>query len=181
MKKIRALVEESIWDYIKDHVKDIISSLAVIFIASLTAFIKQVNSVELKIKLPIIIVLIIILLVAVINVWRLLKKYSILKKEYDKLLNPPNENVKKFSLGDTVILKLDEESQNPNKMIVFKIYNSEIACRNVNGVEKKYIPEELLTADETRMILRKIELEKQRNRNAQNDIINTLGSFYRVD
>lgn len=178
MKKIYNLVKESIWDYMKDNVKNIIIYVVALFVAVLPNFISQLNSIELKIRLPIIIIFITVLLVAIINIYIIRKRYIALNKEYNKLLNPPNENVKKFSLGDTVISKLDKESQNPDKMIVFKIQNSEIACRNINGVEKSYIPQELLTAYETSVILSKNESEKQRRINIQNQIQNEINSMY---
>ncbi|OOM75484.1 hypothetical protein [Clostridium sp. BL-8] len=162
MKNINTLLKESVWDYMKDNVKTVIISIITLIIAVIPNFIGQINSVEVKIKLPMIIIFIISLLVAIIIIVRLIKKHNKLKANYEELLNPFNENVKAFHPGDLVILKIEKDFMNPTKMVVNKILRSEIICRNGNGILINYAPEELLTKDETSLILIQNEIAKQK-------------------
>lgn len=161
MKKISILLKESVWDYMKDNVKLIIGNVVTLFIAIAPNFLKQANSVELTIKLPIIVSFIFILFLFVINIIALSKKYNILKKDHEELLNPSNENVKKFQQGDIVILRIEMDLKNPRKLVVSKILKSEIICRNGSNELINYSPEELLTKEETCQVFQKIKTETQ--------------------
>jgi ABC-type multidrug transport system fused ATPase/permease subunit len=178
MKKFGALLKESVWDYMKDNVKSVIASVITVFIAVLPSFIQQINSVELKIRLPIVILFIIILLVTIINIIILFKKYTTLKRDYEEALNPSNKNISKFQQGDIVILKIEKTSKKPKKMVVIKILKSEIICRDESGNLNKYVPEELLTAEETSIRLTEINIEQQRVENEQRELSEAISSFY---
>lgn len=90
------------------------------------------------------------------------KKYNDLKEAYDELLEPPNENVQRFKVGDAVILKMEKGLDNPEQMIVTKLLKSEIECRDYKRELNTFKPEELLTAVDTQNLLLRIELENKR-------------------
>lgn len=177
MKKVSNLLKESVWDYMKDNVKTVIVYGITLFAAVVPNFIGQINSAEIKIRLPIIIIFIISLLVSIINIWIIVKKHNKLKKDYEELLNPYNENVKKFQQGDIVMLKIEKDLENPKKMTVYKILKSEITCRNENGDLNNYVPEELLTNGETSLRFIQIESQQRRIKNQQKEFWDSINKF----
>lgn len=178
MKKFGTLLKESVWDYMKDNVKAVIVSAITLFVAVLPSFIHEINSVELKIRLPIVILFIITLLVIIINIIIMFKKYTTLKRDYEEALNPSNENINKFHKGDIVILKIEKTSRKPKKMVVINILRSEIICRDESEIINNYVPEELLTAEETNFRFTEINNEQQRIENEQREQLEAFSSFY---
>lgn len=156
------LLKESWWDYMKDNVKSVIEYIIALVISIVPNFIKQINSNEVPIKLSVIITFAIIVLILILKIYKMAKEIKSLKKENYELLNPANENVKKFKPGDTVILKLERDLDNPKKMIVAKILKSEIVCSDENMKLINCVPEQILTKEETDEVLKNIEAKKQR-------------------
>lgn len=176
MGKVFNLLKESIWDYTKDNVKQVIVYIIAVITAVVPNFIKQVNSIELAIKLPIIILFILLLFLIAYNRYTISKKYNALKKENDELLNPDNENVKNFQPGDIVILRLEKDLTFPRKSIVSRILKSEIICRSEDGKLVHYAPEELLTKEETSQVTNRIEYERQKTEKENRDFWNSMYS-----
>ncbi|URN96223.1 MAG: hypothetical protein NAG76_08340 [Candidatus Pristimantibacillus lignocellulolyticus] len=183
MKKIIKLLKESIWDLMKDSIKPIISSAIIALFAIVISMMKNISNIEMKIRLPYIIFAGAIFTIMTIIIVVVLKSLVNLKIMNNELLNPENENVKKFQLGDIVIIKTEEHSKTPEMLTVAKITSSSIHCRYPSDKTKiiEFTPEELLTKDETEEVKQKIQINKlqqdqaRRARNQrQRDMINSF-------
>ncbi|GAA0135249.1 hypothetical protein YSY43_20890 [Paenibacillus sp. YSY-4.3] len=180
MRKVWRLFKESIWDLLKDWTKAIISAGVIGLLAILASNVKNASSIEVRVKLSVIIFSSAGLLVILILVVTLFKRQVVLKKLYNELLNPTNENVTKFERGDIVIIKTESQSMKPKRLIVFKVTNSHVYCRYASDTDKviEFAPEELLTKIETETILQNLLLRKHKQENARREHNRSQADFF---
>lgn len=161
MKRIMKLLNDTVWDFVKENLKLVIGNAIAIIIALLPNVIKRINSVELKINLAFVFFISFIFLIFIINIMLLAKKYKAIKSANEEFKNPANKNVNKYQRGDIVILKAEVDLPYPPKLSVYRIEKAEIVCRNKKGDLINYSPEELLTNSETEQVFREIEYRRQ--------------------
>lgn len=161
MNKIIKLFKESIWDLLKDNVKTVIISLITASVPFIMSFITTLKTIELTFNLPTVISVIALVIILLLVIVQISKRNRFLKNEKYELLHPENPNINKFKKGDIVIRKIEEESQEPEKLSVVNKTRSEIECRKMDGQMIKLAPEELLTDDETKKVFRKIKEDKE--------------------